>query len=131
VTPEDPLTVVRSYYAAYHAQSAAAVDDALSMVLDAAFTLESPLVEERIGGPASGPAALAATARAAPLLKHAIVESLYSTLDGSGVVALIHFPSPAGVVTQSEHFDIDPHTRKITRLRSYYDPRKLLPLTQT
>ena len=59
-------------------------------------------------------------------MKNATVEASYVSLDGDGVAALIHFPSPVGVVYQSEHFEVSPATRKITRLRSYYDPRKLL-----
>jgi hypothetical protein len=96
------------------------------MVLDASFTLESPLVEARLGGPARGAEAIAVAERAAPLLQHVEIETLYSTLDGTGAVALIHFPSPAGPIVQSEHFDINLFTGKITRLRSYYDPRKLI-----
>ncbi|MEO8888283.1 MAG: hypothetical protein ABI429_03180 [Jatrophihabitantaceae bacterium] len=127
MNPEDSLSVVQSYYKSFHAERPAAVMHALGMVLDDAFVLESPLVEAQLGGPASGRAALAAAAGAAPFLKNADIELLYATLDGIGVVALIHFPSPAGVIVQSEHFDIDSRTRRITRLRSYYDPRKLLP----
>jgi hypothetical protein len=55
------------------------------------------------------------------------IDALYATLDGGGVAALIEFPSPVGVIVQSEHFDIDTGTGRITRLRSYYDPRRLLP----
>lgn len=63
---------------------------------------------------------------AVPLLQYATVERLYASPAADGVVALIHFPSPVSVVVQSEHFDVDPATGRITRLRSFYDPRPLL-----
>lgn len=127
---EQSLETVRSYYAAYRAGTADQVTAALSEVVDDGFVLESPLVEARVGGPASGSAALAMAAAVAPLLGNAEIEALYSRETGEGVVSLIHFPTPAGPVTQSEHFDLDPATGRITRLRSYYDPRALLGLTQ-
>lgn len=126
MTPQESITVVRNYYQAYQAEHAPERTKALLMVLGAAFALESPLVEAQSDGPVSGETALRAAEAAASLLKNADIESLYATLDGTGVVALIRFPSPVGVIVQSEHFDIDPDTGLITRLRSYYDPRKLL-----
>lgn len=127
MTPEAAIAVVRSYYEAYHAESPAELTSALEAVLDPAFSLESPLAEAQVGGPLTGPPAAAAAVSAAQFLRNATVEAMYATLDGTGVASLIAFPSPVGEVVQSEHFDVDAGTRRITRLRSYYDPRKLLP----
>ncbi|GAA4267590.1 hypothetical protein [Frondihabitans peucedani] len=127
---EKSFETVRSYYAAYRAGSADQVTAALSEVVDDGFVLESPLVEARLGGPATGSAALSMAAAVAPLLGNADIEALYARETGDGVVALIHFPTPAGPVTQSEHFDLDPASGRITRLRSYYDPRALLGLSR-
>ncbi len=124
---EESLSVVRRYYESYRGENPAAVASALAAVLDPTFVLESPLVEAQFGGAVTGARATAVAAGAAPVLKNAEIEALYATSSGDGVAALIHFPSPVGVVVQSEHFDIDAATGKITRLRSYYDPRKLLP----
>lgn len=128
MTPEQSIDVVRAYYLAYRADSEAATMSALQSLLDAAFVLESPLVEQKFGSGLTGAAALSAAAGAAPLLKHADVQSLYASLSGDGVASLISFPSPVGTIVQSEHFDIDQDTGRITRLRSYYDPRKLLEI---
>jgi hypothetical protein len=127
MTPDESIAVVCRYYETYRNDSVAETTSALEGVLDTTFSLESPIVEARFGGAVTGAAAVAAAVGVAPFLKHATIEALYATLNGGGVVALIEFPSPVGVVVQSEHFDIDPSTGKITRLRSYYDPRKLLP----
>ena len=127
MTPEESITVVRRYYESYRTGTAAATTAALEAVLDPSFSLSSPVVDARFGGPVTGAVAMAAAASAAPYLGQATIETLYATLDGSGVAALINFPSPVGIVVQSEHFDIDATAGKITRLRSYYDPRKLLP----
>jgi ketosteroid isomerase-like protein len=127
VTQEESMAVVQAYYQAYRLDTAAAINSALEDLLAADFSLESPLVQAQRGGPVTGADARAVAAAAAPFLQHASVEVLYATLSGDGVAALIHFPSPVGVVVQSEHFDVDVATGKITRLRSYYDPRKLLP----
>lgn len=62
----------------------------------------------------------------APFLKRVTVEASYLSADGHCVATRIRVPSPAGEVVQSEHFEVDPDTAKIKRLRSYYDPRKLL-----
>ena len=128
MTAEAAVAVVRSYYGAYQGENPDAVTSALRTLLDETFVLDSPLVQEQLGGPATGPAAFAAAAGAASFLRHVTVESLHGAADGSGAAALIHFPSPAGTVVQSEHFDINTDTGRITRLRSYYDPRKLLQL---
>jgi hypothetical protein len=117
MTPEESIAVVRGYYEAYRSDSVAETTSALEAVLDSLFSLESPIVDAQFGGPVTG----------APFLKRARIEALYGTPDGGGVAALIEFPSPVGVIVQSEHFDIDAGTGRITRLRSYYDPRKLLP----
>jgi hypothetical protein len=121
------LEVVESYYNAFRAGDAAAVAAALREVLDAEIVIESPIVQAKYGGPLRGQAALTAAAAVAPFLKNAILEASYVSLDGNGVAILIHFPSPVGEVYQSEHFEVDSTTAKIKRLRSYYDPRKLLP----
>lgn len=126
MTPDESIAVVRKYYETYRTANAATTISALEAVLDSAFSLESPIVEAQFGGPLTGAAAMAVAASAAPLLRHATIQAMYATPNGDGVVALIDFPSPVGVVVQSEHFDIDRDARKITRLRSYYDPRKLL-----
>jgi len=99
MTPEESIAVVRRYYQAYQAEDAAAVTSALEAVLDTAFSLESPLVAARFGGAVTGPAALPVAASAAPFLKQVNIDELYATPTGGGVVALIHFPSPAGVIT--------------------------------
>jgi hypothetical protein len=121
VTPEQSILVVRGYYEAYRSDSAAETTSALEAVLDGSFSLESPIVDAQFGG------AVAVAVGAAVFLKHVRIDALYATLDGGGVAALIEFPSPVGVIVQSEHFDIDTGTGRITRLRSYYDPRRLLP----
>lgn len=126
MTPEEAVATVRSYYDAYRAESPEATAAALGVILDPSFSLESPLVEARFGGPVTGELATAAAAGAAPFLARATVEALYVSLEATGVAALIHFPTPVGVVVQSEHFELDPGTSRITRLRSYYDPRLLL-----
>lgn len=128
MTAEAAVALLRSYYGAYQGENPDAVTSALRTLLGEGFVLDSPLVQEQLGGPATGPAALAAAAAAAPFLQHVTVESLYGAADGSGAAALIHFPSPAGTIVQSEHFNVDTDTGRITRLRSYYDPRKLLQL---
>jgi hypothetical protein len=127
MTPEESIAVVRGYYEAYRSDSVAETTSALEAVLDSLFSLESPIVDAQFGGPVTGATAMAAAVGAAPFLKRARIEALYGTPDGGGVAALIEFPSPVGVIVQSEHFDIDAGTGRITRLRSYYDPRKLLP----
>jgi hypothetical protein len=121
------LEVVESYYAAFRAGDPAAVAAALGAVLHEAIVVDSPIVQAKYGGPLRGQAALAGAVGVAPFLKNAIIEASYVSVDGNGVATLIHFPSPVGEVSQSEHFEVDPATAKITRLRSYYDPRKLLP----
>lgn len=126
MSDDDGTEVVRRYYRAYRAEGPAAVAEALAAVLGPGFVLESPLVEDRFDGPVSGAAAVAVAQQAAPALRRAEIEALYSTADGTGVVALIRFPTPNGVVAQSEHFDVDLRTGTIDRLRSYYDPRRLL-----
>ncbi len=123
---EQVLDIVRAYYESFRAGGGELVTARLSEVLDPGFVLESPLVAERVGGPASGEVAVSLASAVAPLLANATIEALYCTPTGEGVVALIHFPSPAGTITQSEHFDVEPSTGRITRLRSYYDPRPLL-----
>ncbi len=127
MTTEDGAETVRKYYRAYREDTPEAVSAALTVVLSPTFTLESPLVEDLFGGPVTGPAAIAVAEQAAPALRNAVLDALYSRDDGAGVVALIHFPIPGGVIVQSEHFDIDLRSRTIDRLRSYYDPRRLLP----
>ena len=121
------LEVVESYYAAFRAGEPAAVAAALGEVLHAEIVVESPIVQAKYGGPLRGEAALKGAVGVAPFLENAILEARYVSADGHGVATLIHFPSPVGEVYQSEHFEVDPATAKIKRLRSYYDPRKLLP----
>jgi hypothetical protein len=121
------LESVEAYYRAYRAGDGAAVAASLGDVFDSGIVIDSPIVQARYGGPLQGQPAVAAAAGVAAFLKNATIEASYVSLDGNGVVALISFPSPVGTVHQSEHFDVDPSTGKITRLRSYYDPRKLLP----
>jgi len=53
VTVEAALALVRSYYAAYQGESPDAVTSALRTLLDEAFVLDSPLVQEQFGGPAT------------------------------------------------------------------------------
>lgn len=127
MTSEQAIETVRAYYRAYRADSEAAILSSLRGLVDPNFVLESPLVEERFGGGLKGDSALSAAVAAAPFLKNADVESLYTSPSGDGAASLISFPTPAGTIVQSEHFDLDQHTGRITRLRSYYDPRKLLP----
>lgn len=76
MTPEKSLTVVRNYYLAYQAESAAKLAEALQVVLNVTFTLENPFVEAQFGGPASGETALVAAAGVAPFLRNAEIESL-------------------------------------------------------
>lgn len=128
MTIDDAATLVERYYAAFRAGDPARVADALAEVLAPGFILDSPLVVDRLGVPAVGPVATAVAVDAADMLQRADVQSLHFAPGGVGVVALIRFPTPAGAVSQSEHFDIDPVTLKITRLRSFYDPRTLLSL---
>jgi len=125
-TPQ-ALEIVETYYKAFRAGDAASVGDALRQVLDAEVVIDSPIVQAKYGGPLRGQPALVAAVSVAPFLKNVTIEASYVSLDGNGVATLIHFPSPVGVVYQSEHFEVDPATAKIKRLRSYYDPRKLLP----
>jgi hypothetical protein len=122
------LSVVESYYNAFRAGEPDAVAAALAEVFHSDMVIESPIVHHKFGGPLRGhPAAVKGAAGVAPFLKNATVEASYVSLDGNSVATLIRFPSPVGEVVQSEHFDVDPETGKITRLRSYYDPRKLIP----
>ncbi|MGN6687565.1 MAG: hypothetical protein ACTHK1_08510 [Actinomycetales bacterium] len=118
--------LIRRYYTAFHADAPAGVARALADVLSTTFTLDSPLVRDRTGGPASGDAAIAIAAEAAPLLARARVDSLYFTMDYTGVVALIKLPFGDAGLWQSEHFEIDTENGAIASLRSFYDPRSLL-----
>jgi hypothetical protein len=117
-----PMSVVEAYYAAYRAPNVA---EALGEVLHAEVIVDSPIVQARYGGPLSGEAALKAAAGVAAFLKNAVIEATYVSTDGRGAVALIHFPTPVGELFQSEHFDVE--DGRVKRLRSFYDPRKLLP----
>jgi len=122
------LSIVESYYNAFRLGDATAVAAALGELFHLEIVIESPVVQHRHGGPLRGhQAAVAGAVSVAPFLKNVTIEASYVSADGQGVATLIHFPSPVGEVFQSEHFEIDPHTSKIKRLRSYYDPRKLLP----
>ncbi|MGN6606113.1 MAG: hypothetical protein ACTHMS_03770 [Jatrophihabitans sp.] len=123
---DDAAAVVRRYYKAFQAGDAVAVHEALGRVLAPEFVLDSPIVRDRLGAPATGAQGAAIAVQAAVLLQHAEVTSLHFTIDGAAVVALIRFPTPAGAVWQSEHFQLDPATGTITGLRSFYDPRPLL-----
>ncbi|WP_437477447.1 nuclear transport factor 2 family protein [Sorangium sp. So ce1014] len=120
------LSVVESYYDAFRAGESDAVALALAAVFHEEFVVESPMVHAKYGGPLRGQDAVKAATAFAPYLKHLTVEATYLSPDGHCVATLIRFPSPVGEVVQSEHFEIDPDTPKIKRLRSYYDPRKLL-----
>jgi hypothetical protein len=127
-TSSHAISIVESYYRAFRAADPQAVAAALGEVLHDEIVIESPLVFHKLGGPLRGhQAAVSGAASVAPVLKNLTIESCYVNPDGNGVAALIHFPTPAGEIFQSEHFDVDLATGKIKRLRSYYDPRKLLP----
>jgi ketosteroid isomerase-like protein len=115
--------LVRRYYAAYRSDR---VREALTAVLAQSFALDSPLVRDRVGGPASGEAAFTIAERFASALRRVEVEALYFTRDDSGVVALIRIPVQEAPVWQSEHFHIDVDAGLITSLRSFYDPRLLI-----
>ena len=118
----DAADAVRRYYAAYRSDH---VRVALADVLARGFTLDSPLVRDRVGGPASGEVAIMIAEQFASVLRHAEVEMLYFTTDNAGVAALIRIPGPHAPVWQSEHFDLDVGSGRITALRSFYDPRAL------
>lgn len=130
---DEASTVVRRYYAAFRAGGPLEVAEALGAVLAPDFVLDSPLVRDRIGAPATGAVATAIAVDAAVALQHAELETLHFATDNDGVVALIRLPTARGEVWQSEHFDLAPAAGTITRLRSYYDPRLLLrpPTDQT
>jgi len=122
------LSIVESYYKAFRNKEPSAVSTALGDVFHAEIVIESPMVDHKYGAPLRGhEAALPAAVSMAPYLKNVTVESCYASPDGTGVAALINFPTPVGNIVQSEHFEVEPATGKIKRLRSYYDPRKLLP----
>jgi ketosteroid isomerase-like protein len=122
------LSVVESYYKAFRAGEAQAVAAALGEVFHPEIVIESPVVHHKFGGPLRGHEhAVKGAVGVAPFLKNAVVEASYLSHDGHQVAALIHFPSPVGEVFQSEHFEIDSESGRIKRLRSFYDPRKLLP----
>lgn len=121
---DEASELIRRYYLAYRAGTADDVARALAQVLAPSFTIDSPLVRERSGGPVSGEFALAFAQAAAPALRHAEIEDLYFSIDGTAAVALIQFPIPDATLWQSEHFELAAGV--ITSLRSFYDPRALL-----
>jgi hypothetical protein len=128
-----PQSTIESYYQAFRLPDAAAISRALSHLFTDEVTLDSPVIREKFGNRFTGmPAVIGFAVAAAPMLRDAWVKAIYAQIgDSTGFAAQIELSTPLGAVTQSDHFVLDPHTKKIKSIESNYDPRKLLAPAST
>lgn len=123
-----PQSIIESYYQAFRLGDAAAISRALSNLFTDEVTLDNPVIRERFGNRFTGmPAVIGFAVGSAPMLRDAWIKAIYAQIgDPSGFAAQIEVSTPHGSVTQTDHFVLDPHTKKIKSIESNYDPRKLL-----